>query len=103
MVFNDRIPVSPDKCIRILGIDGYETYRIDENTISVRPKWIKIPETVSLPENFEEVLFTDSHEVFKGYRFKPDVEHPDMWFCGEETIHGVTHWMSLPKPPKEQQ
>ncbi len=34
--------VSPCQPISIQGVEGYETYKIDESTIGVRPKWVSV-------------------------------------------------------------
>ena len=61
-------------------------------------KWISVED--KLPRNTEFVLVWGSHSMpwlceFVDYQFK-DVEDG-------ETLLGITHWIPLPKPPKEVQ
>ena len=59
-------------------------------------KWISIDE--DLPIDGQKVLATDKFNVFTAYFFKHKI-------CNWEDDYGeqlyVTHWMSLPEPPKE--
>lgn len=71
-------------------------------------KWIPVME--ALPESVDDdVLVTDGEGCAVGY-WRPDAQAWDStdfgWLenrseppCG---IHTVTHWMPLPKPPKEE-
>lgn len=73
-----------------------------------KPRWI--PVTERLPESVDDdVLVTDGEGCAVGY-WRPDAQAWDStdfgWLenrseppCG---IHTVTHWMPLPKPPKEE-
>lgn len=111
MNFNDKIPVSPlspSNLFSIQGIDGYETYKIDENTIGVRPKWISVLE--KLPD-CKKVLAISISKPQTFYNMRHDGWFRDTiyacWMNGSEFIiesHGpslpATHWMPLPDKPK---
>lgn len=66
-------------------------------------KWIRTEE--QLPTRFESVLMHTPEDsplptVHEGY-----LTHDDIWFSiyGEAyTLHEVTHWMPMPKPPKKE-
>ena len=98
----------PPKFITIKGMDGYETYKIDDNTMGVRPVWISVKD--KLPENNKVLaIFKSEKNVIYNMRH-------DGWF--RNTIyscrmrdnqfiiesHGpilpATHWMPLPNPPE---
>lgn len=58
-------------------------------------EWISVTE--KLPKYGERVLITEGHGVFEAAL---SVSHK--WVrCGIGWTEGVTHWMPLPKPPKE--
>ncbi len=61
-------------------------------------EWISVED--SLPEPTEDVLFFDMflsfHIIEIGNCFKKGV-----FVSGENWYYDVTHWMPLPKPPKE--
>lgn len=62
-------------------------------------KWISVHEKV--PDDLEEVLFTDNKEIFKGYRMRSSLDDRFSWYSNSDfTIHDVTHWMYLPELPK---
>ena len=101
--------VLPCKPLSIQGIDGCETYKIDENTIGVRPKWISVKDR--LPE-CEKCLAVCISEKGKMYNMRHDGWFRDtLYACrmhGEEFIiesHGptlpATHWMPLPEFPND--
>ena len=77
------------------GFDNCETYVVDENTIGVRPKWISVKDRK--PDNCEEVLINFGDDCYAlgslvGKR----------WYSFESRLlKKVTHWMPLPKPPKD--
>ena len=58
--------------------------------------------TVSLPEEFEHVLVTDGKTVTTGTIYEAGGEK--YWRVQNEPLLpiAVTHWMPLPKPPKEE-
>lgn len=66
----------------------------------MKMEWINVKDKV--PQDLEEVLFTDKKEVFKGYRISSDI---DGWFSwcttGDFVIYDTIYWMPLPEPPKE--
>jgi hypothetical protein len=67
-------------------------------------EWIKCIDR--LPAPYDLVLVYGEDGVFRAYR---DIhnEYPS-WVCsplgsyaGDGMVFGITHWMPLPKPPKE--
>lgn len=94
--------------INIIGVEGYETFAIDSNSIGVRPKWISVND--KLPENWDPVLaYAKNNQDSKDYRFPYLIGnyfeayyHDGIW---EECVDGcrinVSHWTLLPEPPKE--
>ena len=84
----------------VLGCEWFETYAKD-NQIFVRPKWIKV--TDRLPPIGQRVLVYQKDGVHGGNEI--DIEERiccDFWrdqglFCG------ITHWMPLPTPPKDEE
>lgn len=62
-------------------------------------QWISVKDKI--PNNLEDILFTDGREVFRGCIVNSNI---DEWYAwtnyGDETIHNVTHWMTLPSLPK---
>ena len=58
-------------------------------------KWISVNE--ELPKYGRSVLLTDGKAVFEGGL---TISHK--WLrLGVGCVEGVTHWMSMPKPPEE--
>lgn len=63
-------------------------------------EWISVKDR--LPEKGERVLCTDGHGVFEQYRIERNEIHGEWQRCGlPALLQRVTHWMPLPKPPKE--
>lgn len=64
-------------------------------------EWIKIENIKNIPNVYDDVLFTDGYDVFKGYIVQEiDDESKIDWYSnGDYHIHNVTHWMPLPEPP----
>ena len=61
-----------------------------------QPRWISVEER--LPKYGERVLITEGHAVFEA---SLSISHK--WVrCGIGWAEGVTHWMPLPEPPKEE-
>lgn len=94
--------VLPEMSLNIKGLDGYETFAIDGNTIGVRPKWIKCSDR--LPKHQQDIIFfvKDRERSFAGVfvasNKNPFHESLDGWnFIDEEIIY----WMPLPELPKE--
>lgn len=102
MNLNDQVPVEPQKCLCIHALDGFETYKIDENTIGVRAIWYDartnppkkkgrylIMTTFINPCKSldcivrEDVPFVSNYLPEKGWLSK----------CDE---HVITHWMEIP-------
>jgi|SRR6185436_6399604 len=92
--------VSPQKCLCIQGIDVYETYKIDENTIGVRAKWISVEH--GFPSHTDDVLVIDDRGrmavscYFKAKDIYVWEQRDDQIGLGE-----ITHWMPLPKKPEK--
>lgn len=99
------IALQPQKCLCIHALDGYETYKVDDNTIDVRPFWYE--SKVKPPRKDIPIL------VVKEFSEMPDVvrwledgtygesgffESNDEYDIKEEDI---LYWMPLPQPPKE--
>lgn len=58
MEFNSIFPnptIHPPKPLSFKGEVGCETYKIDENTIGMRPKWISVKD--SFPTHMQEIKF----------------------------------------------
>lgn len=74
--------------------------------ISNKPRWIPITER--LPEYMENVLVTDG--VFSGmgwrdyYDYHGTKPREDYWISPNSNVNdlGITHWMPLPQPPKNE-
>lgn len=91
--------VQPEQPLSFCADEGYETYKIDDNTIGVRPVWIKMSDR--LPAYNQEILAwgpllrSPYHMTFRK-------EFYNLWV---EVIIGsmenITHWMPLPKPPED--
>ena len=67
-------------------------------------EWISVEDEEKLPEHLEDVLFTDGINIFKGYRLVVCLgsSEIDYWYSNlDNRILDVTHWMPLPKPPKD--
>lgn len=66
-------------------------------------KWINLED--KSPQSCEDILFTDGKEIYKGWleTYEPEEElcfyNEKAGFC-DHWPENITHWMSLPKPPK---
>lgn len=93
--------ISPDKPIIFKGNDGCETYKIDDYTIGVRPKWISVEdEKPKIGLEHRYLFLNGKGEVTYGYAF--DIEDERIVWINDmdrETNEIATHWMPLPKPP----
>ena len=83
----------PPKFITIKGMDGYETYKIDDNTMGVRPIWISVKDR--LPNDRDCVLASDGEQVGEYYFMKDHFETDEGYSIN------ATHWMPMPNPPEE--
>ncbi len=104
MIYNDNIPVEPHKCLSIIGIEGYETYKIDDNTIGVRPKWI---DSKIIPARKDISII-----IISRFYKEPDVVRWDEYCSrGETTIfqnncgyntkeEDILYWMPFPSLPE---
>lgn len=100
MTFDYYDEVSPKKPISIKGMDGFETYIIDENTIDVRPKWISVKDSLPNIEGDLCAIYLSEHFTYKilTATYIGNIE-PYFLTTWGRSIYGVTHWMSLPRPP----
>lgn len=106
---------SPSKCLCIHALDGYETYKIDDHTVGVRPFWINTKDR--LPPHLEDVLFLYSDKKGSSFLTGWYDEDCEEWIC---TIVGffrdlsekacadshfkknkVKYWMPLPVKPEK--
>ena len=110
-------PVLPERCFSIKGMEGLETYKIDEYTIGVRHKWISVKDRLPELYNFVLVLanfqgtgepkpcciarleedkkwdFSNHIHLYPNYGAWQDIEYE---ICSDD----ITHWMTLPEIPK---
>ncbi len=104
MIFNDKMPVEPQKCLCIHALDGFETYKIDDHTIGVRPFWHdakRNPPRKDIPI----LVVTESCEMPDVVRWLEDgtygqpgfFESNDEYETKEEDI---LFWMPAPDMPK---
>ena len=70
-----------------------------EPSIETVQEWISVKDR--LPELGERVICTDGYAVFEQYRVESSCVY-GMWdrFGLKSPMQEVTHWMSLPEPPK---
>jgi hypothetical protein len=66
--------------------------------------WIKCSDR--MPKHQDKILMTYNDLVMEGRCFKGKFFHPSICahtegYCDCEEQEGITHWMSLPKPPKD--
>lgn len=84
----------------------YETLLAIEReipTIDYATKWISVKE--SLPKEGEMVLVSDQIEKISVFTFDKDSLYGKCWtddYGKAINLGWVTHWMSIPKPPKEE-
>lgn len=63
--------------------------------------WVSVKD--KLPEDLENILFTDGKDVYKGHISKSYLEEDHYWYSvADHAVEGVKHWMPLPKPPKDE-
>lgn len=93
--------VSPSKCLCIHALDGFETYKINEHIIGVRPIWFDVNQ--KLPNENEHVLVYDTMEgICRAYHSYGSWNHfPTGSFAADGCLFNVTHWMQLPKGPND--
>ncbi len=116
--------VSPSKCLCIHALDGYETYKIDDNTIGVRPIWIsvndkEVPKTgkflfsyhcgiglVSWGQAYTTVNGNSerTHEIYFLILWPQDISENNgepMQWNDEKMKEMDVYWMPLPEMPNE--
>lgn len=102
----DENIVLPEEPLSITIEKGLETYKLDDNTIGVRMKWISVKDR--LPKEDEKVLIlvSDGDISIGGWRNKKHKVATNGVFL----FHDInpydspklcTHWMPLPQPPKD--
>lgn len=91
---NDAVQLQKCECFHCL--DGYETYKIDENTIGVRPFWISVKDRLPSENIRVIVLCKDNHIEIEKITYPKD---HNLWSCISK--EEITHWMPLPQPPNE--
>lgn len=63
--------------------------------------WVSVKDR--LPEDLQDVLFTDGKTIYKGYNMKSCLDDSCSWFSDTDyTIDDVTHWSHLPLLPKKE-
>ena len=91
-----RKPIFPHELVD--PIEAVADYLLD-NGVTVQ-EWI--PVTERLPEKGQEVLVFDTRENWTGFAWlRPDETWTALGFDFPFDLGEVTHWMPLPKPPKE--
>lgn len=105
--------MKPEKCLCIHALDGFETYKMDENTIGVRPIWFDVMVRKPTPSD-SPILAVSSLNHFSARALEyTDGWDGDGWYDtsheygmglneGEAHYHeyeGMKYWMPLPKPP----
>jgi len=92
-------------CSGVDAVDGYLRNSLSAYRASIRQqRWISVKDR--LPENISDVLILSKEkELCVGYYRSSDNDwntyNPCCSFHME--LHGVTHWMPLPAPPKEEE
>jgi len=94
--------IGPAKQIKMLGFDGFETFKIDDVTIGIRPKWISVKD--EFPENGHYVLAFDGSDIFiVKFNRTSRAKKIEGYFSGScecEDFNEITHWIPLPHTPK---
>jgi hypothetical protein len=93
------------KCLCIHALDGFETYKIDIDTIGVRPIWYEVDQR--RPPSMRDILLYAEGEIHVGWdeAVQPE-EEPSFCISLRDSrscmiLEGVTHWTLLPKKPGE--
>jgi len=90
------IPDFPPRCLCVQALDGYETYKLEDNIIGVRPIWFSVKDRLP-PENIRVLILCKD-----GYIEIEKITYPkdnNLWSCISK--EDITHWMPLPQPPKD--
>lgn len=104
MNFKDMTPVSPQKCLCISALDGYETFMINENTIGVRPFW-KDAKTIPPRKDIPILVVTEFDEMPNVVRWLEEGTYGDPGFYEandeyETKQEAILYWMAAPEVPK---
>lgn len=81
----------------------FEALRMAIGALRAQEEWRWIPVTESLPDDFEQVLV---YRPGMYYEFAVTKMVNGDWVEWGKTIankDAITHWMPIPKPPKEEQ
>jgi hypothetical protein len=97
----------PSNNINIIGIDGYETYKIDESTIGIRPKWISVKDKPCELKECLAIVKSEKEKIYNCYArgwfidtiYSCRMDNGDFMIESHGTRLPATHWMSLPPPP----
>ncbi len=89
--------ISSPKCLCIHALDGYETYKIDDNTIGVRPIWFHFLKDDARFENHCSYLVSDGTFVTTAW-FDGD----EFVGCESDLIGEIKFWMPFPNRPEKQ-
>jgi hypothetical protein len=105
MIFNDRVPVEPKNYLCIDALDGYETYKIDENTIGVRPKWIEARKKTPR-KDIPILILTEFCEMPDVVIWLEDGTYGQPGFFESNNEYeikeeDITYWMPAPEPPND--
>lgn len=66
----------------------------------IKPDWISVTER--LPGNESVLIYSKAGGVAEG-KYNPDTEEWTQYRWSAKMKKDVTHWMPLPKPPKEEE
>ena len=103
---------SPEEPIKIIGIEGYQTFAIDNKTIGIRPKWISVKD--KLPPLGKPCLLYQTWPAITMFNLRADpLERTHISLGGinwegkfityenqyNDYLDYVSHWMPLPEVP----
>lgn len=97
----------PSKCLSIHGLDGFETFKLDEKTIGVRPIWFDVNDRLPDLIDSEYLVFVQGNHGRKRIKLCKWVGVKSIgrilfrWLSSSFSYKEVTHWMPIPKPPGE--
>lgn len=108
----------PSRCLCIHALDGYETYKVDDHTIGVRPIWISVKDKLPLPYDWVLVFASTNgtnepnpmtlarlipgHTIWEFLYEYADTSGAGVYQDLEWPVKmdEITHWMPLPNPPE---
>lgn len=98
-------PASPSKCLCIHALDGYETYKIDNNTIGVRLIWFDVKHNLPKKAGVYWVAYELCGRLKSHYCLweeKSRKYQGNKWgWRSREAVRreNIKFWMEIPKPP----